>query len=560
MEQYKNWGYSATRDEKVYSHKSKRFLKLCEKGGYYNVKLTHEGKSYTKRAHHIIAEVFLPNPEKLAIVHHKNNNRFNNNVENLEWSTQKKISQKVADENLITHYKRPVFQIEETKTLTEINNFSSIPDAVKHSGIDKNTIWNCCKKDNFTPRKHREFMWKYADPENVIRGQPAPVIQYRVDYKENIIKRYESVTDAGKEVGTGYSNIIGACRDNYRCLGYIWKYETERKVPFEEVKDWKEIPGFTRYLISTNGEIYSTILKIILKIQKSEDGYLAIGLVDDNGEKRCSIGVHILVAKTYIENPKKLPEVNHLDGNKENNSVKNLEWCTGPENILHALDTELNKSRKKIVKYTFDGNFVEEYRSVKEASENNSVDKFTITRSCKRKKPLHNGDRFFYKGEEEFDLYFKSWKLISGYDNYLISRNGKIYSKARDCIIKQSLSDGGKYMIGLPEGSREVHRIVAEIYIPNPEKYKYVIHKNGDKLDNTVDNLQWAKTIKIPTKPHPFGMKKAVFYVDKEGKEHHFSSMKEAGDNIKANPSSISRVCNKPGRTCKGFEWKYFEE
>lgn len=61
--------------------------------------------------------------------------------------------------------------------------------------------------------------------------------------------------------------------------------------------------------------------------------------------------VHRLVAQTFIENPNNLPQVNHIDGDKSNNCVKNLEWCTREDNIKHAYKIGLNPSRKKIIEY-----------------------------------------------------------------------------------------------------------------------------------------------------------------------------------------------------------------
>ena len=319
------------------------------------------------------------------------------------------------------------------------------------------------------------------------------------------------------------------------------------------------IPEFTRYLISKDGQIYSTLLKIILKQISTKDGYYNIGLVSDIGKKKSSLGVHVLVARAYIDNPQNSPEVNHIDGDKTNNSVENLEWCTSSENILHALDTGLNKTRREVVKYTFYGQFVEEYKSVKEAAKINDVEISTIIRSCKRKKSTHTSDRFFYKGEEEFDLYFKEWKPLPKYDSHLISRDGRIYSKTRDNLVKQTVGVTGKYSIGLPSGSCEVHRLVAEVYIPNPQDFTYVTHKNKDKLDNNVENLQWSKTIKIPTKSHPFAGKRAVIRIG-EGEQRRYSSIREAAEDMNVNSSSIIRVCQQPGRTCRGYEWKYVEE
>lgn len=81
----------------------------------------------------------------------------------------------------------------------------------------------------------------------------------------------------------------------------------------------------SRYSISEDGIILNSRGKV-LKPSRS-DGYHIIVLTDDYG-KRVTKGVHRLVAETYIPNPNGHPQVNHIDENKSNNSVSNLQWCT----------------------------------------------------------------------------------------------------------------------------------------------------------------------------------------------------------------------------------------
>lgn len=98
----------------------------------------------------------------------------------------------------------------------------------------------------------------------------------------------------------------------------------------------KEINFNPKYTISTTGEIYSTKRKISLKSTVDTSGYLRVGLWDTEEKKTKKYLVHRLVALTYIPNPLNLPQVNHIDGDRFNNDISNLEWCTAGENQKHA--------------------------------------------------------------------------------------------------------------------------------------------------------------------------------------------------------------------------------
>ena len=114
-----------------------------------------------------------------------------------------------------------------------------------------------------------------------------------------------------------------------------------------DLKHYKPICGYEeKYLISKEGNVYSAKSKKILKPTKNEKGYLSIELRKDGKRKR--VKIHRLVAEIFIPNTYGRKEINHIDGNKENNCVENLEWSTRSENLKHAYANGLRASRKGI--------------------------------------------------------------------------------------------------------------------------------------------------------------------------------------------------------------------
>lgn len=102
-------GYMISNYGRVYSMKKKKLIKYGTRGsgcGYYQVGLTKDGKTYQKSIHRLVATHFIPNPENKKTVNHKDTNRKNNLVWNLEWSTQKENIQHAIDNGLCPHMEK----------------------------------------------------------------------------------------------------------------------------------------------------------------------------------------------------------------------------------------------------------------------------------------------------------------------------------------------------------------------------------------------------------------------------------------------------------------------
>lgn len=161
---------------------------------------------------------------------------------------------------------------------------------------------------------------------------------------------------------------------------------------------WKDIKGYEKlYQISSLGRVKKLTssdsigrikLTRIMSIQENR-GYLKIRLSKNNIRKNYLI--HRLVAIAFISNLEDKIEVNHIDGNKLNNQVDNLEWVTSSENQLHAYKTGLDKPttkarndyRSKPVLQILNGNIINEFPSVGEAQRRTGFCQGAISSCCR---------------------------------------------------------------------------------------------------------------------------------------------------------------------------------
>ena len=165
---------------------------------------------------------------------------------------------------------------------------------------------------------------------------------------------------------------------------------------------WKDIPGYEGdYQISSSGMVKSTKQgkEKLIALSPMHRGYLQAHLSKDG--KTAMLRVHRLVAKVFIPNPECKPEVNHINGDKTDNRVENLEWCTPSENVRHSYESGTHGTKAKpVLQYNLQGCFVREWESATEAERQTNIKHNNIAKVCKGKMKQTGGYIWRYKEAE----------------------------------------------------------------------------------------------------------------------------------------------------------------
>lgn len=135
------------------------------------------------------------------------------------------------------------------------------------------------------------------------------------------------------------------------------------------------------FLVDDNFNIYNVHTGNKINPFKGSDGQMAVKLNMKNC-KTCE-RVHVIFAHCFIPNPNGQKYVNHIDSDKTNNSLENLEWCTNAYNVQHSYDSGNNTDAIKIKVETLDHEFVGEYKSLRKCAEALSLDRHKISRVLK---------------------------------------------------------------------------------------------------------------------------------------------------------------------------------
>ena len=300
-------------------------------------------------------------------------------------------------------------------------------------------------------------------------------------------------------------------------------------------------------------------------------GYCVVGIC---GRK---FKVHRLIACAFLGPPpsKAACQVNHIDGNHSNNRIDNLEWATPSENIRHSYaDPSRGKRARPVMIRCLRSCHWTNFSSIKLAAEAMSQSYETVKSRCRRNSQLDGYD-YKFAPVQQVELPDEEWRPMvdprSGrrVDGRMVSSQGRIKSKAGRISLGSSREDGYFSTIIRPASKSQyeyMHRLVAASFLglPPTSEHSQVNHKDGNKSNNTVENLEYVTPAE--NNVHCYAnlrgcnpLSKAVLsrvYGTNEGWTHH-PSQTHAAEALGLHHQSVSACARGLQKQTSGYEFRF---
>ncbi len=257
---------------------------------------------------------------------------------------------------------------------------------------------------------------------------------------------------------------------------------------------WKTCRGFTRYEVSENGAIRNSQNKDELSLTPDANGYVRMSIFADDG-RRVNKRLHTLVADAFHPNPDRKATVNHINRVRHDNRADNLEWATPAEQGRHRGGVQTNKTRPVWQCHPVTKEKIALHRGAKEAAlavtgKDGIRHKISMVALGKRKKAA-NFAWVYADNEAMSGGEWKSLHVIPGGSRYKVSTSGRITGPTGQ-LLRENVTSEGYRACGINKKTYKVHRLVAVAFLENPQSLPCVNHKDGDKRNCSLDNLEWV--------------------------------------------------------------------
>lgn len=259
-------------------------------------------------------------------------------------------------------------------------------------------------------------------------------------------------------------------------------------------KMWHPCKEFSLYEVTRDGRLRHCNTLRVAKPKPRQDGYIRVTLYTVD-KKKITVGLHRVIASTFLSNPDNHPVVDHINGIKHDNRVENLRWASLSTNAKNVKPKKFGLSRP-VLQLTSAGILVERHDSNKSAATKYGIQASSIYLCCNGK--ITNAGGFVWKYADINEYEDEIWKELTLDERCIrVSNLGRI--KFENNRITEGFVDSGAgyRRISITHGGQEhtyrLHRLVlmAHDNITEPDKY-VVNHKDKNKLNNRVDNLEWC--------------------------------------------------------------------
>ncbi len=478
-----------TREGRIFSKETNDYVStFISENGYNKAFLIKNNIGRYFRIDNLIVEAFYHKRD--VVIKHINNINHDDILENLKFK-DKNIQDTVINGNRIT---KPVHKIDlETGEILE--TYISVKEAARQNNGGNAPINRVCNFD-FGKYTAYGFGWIFS---SLTKKEILNLSQKEINEREYCLEL--ETKRKIREINNIKKNKIKIkIQNKENDSNEIKNYQISRiQIIIGNIESYRvELNEFPGYWLYKNGKLFSDKSKKYLTIQY-RDKYPFYNLINKYKISK-TVFIHFILAHAFIKNddPINKTMIDHIDRDSKNYNLDNLRWVTPSENSRNV-DRKNFKSNKVVLLYNGNGKLIKEFSSIEEASKQTGISRKTISRSIRgiTTYTRYNGDKkckWKLKNEEEIVPEPKDGRSIEGYDNYLITKDGKVYSKhIKNYMTTYKHKLYSRLALVNNEGIRHnflIHRLINEAF--DKKSDLFVNHKNGIRSDSYLDNLEYV--------------------------------------------------------------------